>query len=712
MILSIWLIFSKYLAPSPDKIRNLGIIAHVDAGKTTVCERMLYYSGESSFLGDVDKGDTVMDYMKLERERGITINAAATTFQWKNYFINVIDTPGHVDFTAEVERSVSVLDGAVAIIDAVAGVQAQTETVWNQSNKYNIPRIVFINKMDREGASLEHCIMSIKKRLRAMPLPLQLPFGESKNFTGCIDIVEKRLIKFDENNKGSVVIYEELPENLIQKVKDERRTLVEQLSNYDDKITEYIISNDVDLDDIPNDLIYESVKRSTLNMKIVPVFLGSALKNKGIQPLLDAIINILPSPLESRKEMLFVGDDVIELECNTNKDLVAQAFKVVHDFQLGLIVYARIYQGKLMSGTKIKNSTRDVQERMLRVMRVYADQYIDQKEVNAGDICALTGLKNTYTGDTLLSIKANGVMKTVEIPEPVYFCSILADSRKDEDYLKESLDNLHKEDPSFVWSKNNETGQWLMSGMGELHLEILKHRLFNYYKAKATTGPIQIAYKSTIASYIEQQFSREYVIGGKTEYVSITLELEPNETGKGVQFEIDESVLLSLPPIKKIKNELTENLVNGAESTLKSGIPAGFPMADIKITVTDLLYDQNVSLNTYRLCLMEAIVRIAMQAGIVILEPLMKLEITVDEEYLGGILSDLTSKRRATIDQVGHVGFKKLIECKVPLKELEDYSTEIRSLSKGSASYSVIFDHYGPLPSTLQKDLLDSMGYM
>lgn len=691
-------------------IRNIGIIAHVDAGKTTTCERMLFYSGDSNMLGDVDKGDTVMDFLKLERERGITIQAAATSFPWQETFINIIDTPGHVDFTAEVERSVRVLDGAVTILDAVAGVQAQTETVWHQANKYKVPRIAFINKMDREGASLERSLETIEKRLRMMPVALQLPLGESKDFYGCVDIIHLEQIEFDEESYGRIILRSPLTGSWKDRALQARRELIDKLSLLDDELMEYIIQESLELDQVTSDTIYASLKRLTLALKIVPVLLGSSLKNKGVQPLLDHITTLLPSPLETQRIELLRKGNYETVQCDPKGPLLAQAFKVVHDQQLGHIVYIRIYRGTMTSGQRMRNSSKGTDERALRLMRVHANQFVDLKEAHAGDICALTGLKVTSTGDTLVAVKDEGMIDGIDIPEPVFFCSVTADSPSEEEHLQHSLDNLHREDPSFRWHKNKDTGQWQMSGMGELHLEILKDRLLNHYKCNASIGNIQIAYKSTIDGYIEESFSKEYMVNGKAEFVTCTVELEYTE---GVtEFKIDESVYLGLPPIKKIRNELKEILTVAAEATMRSGQPAGFPFHNVTVTLNELRYDPNNTMNSYRLALMEAIGNAARKSGTLIMEPVMKMEIWLDDPYLGGVLSDLTSRRRGSVSQVSQMGHKKWIQCMAPLKELNDYSTEIRSLSKGSASYSVEFDHYGVLPQTLQTELLNELGYI
>jgi elongation factor G len=716
---------------------------------------MLYYSGESQLLGDVDKGDTVLDYLKIERERGITINAAAITLHWKNHNINLIDTPGHVDFTAEVERSVRVLDGAVTILDGVAGVQAQTQTVWSQADRYGVPRLVFINKLDREGASVSSVMDTIRDRLRATPVLLQLPVGSSKAFSGVVDLLDMQELVWDAESLG--IKYDKLAlsedSTLRQAALEARNDLVEQVAELDDQLMEHVINNSLASSEVPADVLRAAIRRVTLANKAIPVLLGSSLKNIGVQPVMDAVIDYLPSPLEraspiAYKSLLALEENtsqeadssglattgqntskaanVMKLECDPKKPLVAQAFKVVHEARTNsLVVYVRVYAGTMTSGMKLMNTTKGKEERSLRITRVRADRLEDLKELGAGDIGAVTGLKNTSTGDTLVAQKDPQVCVTgMRIPQPVFFMSILADTVTEEDHLRTSLNLLQLEDPSFKWMVNKDTGQWTLCGMGELHLEILKDRLFNYYKVKATTGDIQIAYKSQLKDEVSDHWVKSYSIAGKQEDVDLKLEISSideseevaeDEEFKGTRieveggnvFEISESALVALSNLRKGKNELIQALTDGAHDMFRSGIPAGFPLVNTKIILDDISITSATSAHTYKLALMDAIFTLARQVGIRILEPIMKVELVVDDDYAGGVLSDLTSKRTAVIEQMTHGGpGKKLVTCQVPLKLLMGYSTDLRSLSKGTGSFMMEFAHNGPISDSQQTKLL------
>lgn len=630
-----------------------------------------------------------------------------------------------VDFTAEVERSVRVLDGAVTIVDGVAGVQAQTETVWAQANRYHVPRIVFINKMDRDGASVQDTMESVRTRLRTTPLLTQLPLGGvSKHFSGLIDLISLEELQWDQESLGLKYRRSPLDKNArpYEIALEARNSLVEALAELDESLMEHIFSTNTAPVEVAANLIRESLRRVTLANKAVPVLLGSSLKNIGVQPVMDAVIDYLPSPLERAMPLAFKSKLALESEdaeaqlassfeiaCDAKSALVAQAFKVVHEARTNmLVVYVRVYSGTLTPGTKLSNTTKGKEERSLRLTRVRADRFEDLKELQAGDIGAVTGLKNTSTGDTLVGMKDPPVcVQGMNIPEPVFFMSILADNVSDEDHLRTSLNTLQLEDPSFKWMVNKDTGQWLLCGMGELHLDIIKDRLFNYYKVKASTGDIQIAYKSTIKDDVTEHLVKSYHIGGRTEDVNLTLEIEPLEIGAGSSFDIDEGVFQSLSNFKKVKSELAQAFTEGANDLLRSGVPAGFPLLDVKVTLTQLSYNPSTSTHTYKLSLMEAMFNAARQAGVRILEPVMKVEVSVADDYAGGVLSDLTSKRNAAIEEVAHGGAgRKTIHCHVPLKDLMGYSTDLRSLSKGTASIIMEFSHNGPLTDAQQTKLL------
>ena len=633
----------------------------------------------------------------------------------------------------------------MTILDGVAGVQAQTETVWSQAERYHVPRVVFINKMDRDGASVSDTMDSIRTRLRVTPLLTQLPIGHFRLFSGVVDLISMEELYWDAETLG--VKYKRQPldteSNLYKMALESRSELCEQLAELDDTLMEYVINNSISPMEVSIDLIQAAIRRVTLANKAVPVLLGSSLKNIGVQPVMDAVIDYLPSPLEREaplayKSLLAIEEDTtsstassssstasitstsshhseslkapIKLECDPKKPLVAQAFKVVHEARSNsLVVYVRVYSGTLTSGMRLTNTTKLLEERSLRITRVRADRYEDLKELTAGDIGAVTGLKNTSTGDTLVAQKdpLNLVVKGMKIPEPVFFMSILADSVTDEDHLRQSLNVLQLEDPSFKWSINKDTGQWLLCGMGELHLEILKDRLVNYYKVKASTGDIQIAYKSSLKDEITDQWVKTYGVGGKQEEVNFKIELEPLSEGSQNEFEVAEGVVIGLSNYKKVKNELVQAVTEGVQDMFRSGVPAGFPLVGTKVTLLELNYNPSTSSHTYKLALMEAIFTCARQVGIQIMEPVMHIELVVNDEYAGGVLSDLTSKRNAVIEQVEHGGEgKKLIIGDVPLKDLMGYSTELRSLSKGTGSFVMEFSHNGSISESQQTKLL------
>lgn len=645
-----------------------------------------------------------------------------------------------VDFTAEVERSVRVLDGAVTIIDAVSGVQAQTQTVWAQAERYGVPRVVFVNKMDRDGASVSDAMDSIRSRLRTTPILTQLPIGAARTFSGIIDLLNLKEMKWDPDTLGIKYSITPLDPNdsLFAVAKEARAELCEQVAELDDTLMEHLINGSIAPVEVAEDVLREAIRRVTLQNKAVPVLIGSSLKNIGVQPVMDAVVDYLPSPLERTppvafKSLLALEDDVvaeaseqaasgaltpsgtskaneIKLECDPKKPLVAQAFKVVHEQRTNsLVVYVRVYSGTMTSGMKMQNTTRGKEERSLRMTRVRAERLEDLKELHAGDIGAVTGLKNTSTGDTLVGQKDPGVcVRGMRIPEPVFYMSVLADSVTDEDLLKHSLNLLQLEDPSFKWMINKDTGQWLLCGMGELHLEILKDRLFNYYKVKASTGDIQIAYKSTIKDDVSEHWVKSYsVASGRMEEVNFKIDLEPLESSEENEFEIAEGVVMGLSHFKKAKNELIQVLTEAANDMFRSGVPAGYPLSNTKITLLDLNYNPNTSAHTYKLALMESIFTSARQAGVQILEPVMRVELTVDDDFAGGVLSDLTSKRNAVVEQVQHGGpGKKLVLAQVPLKDLMGYSTDLRSLSKGTGTFVMEFDHNGPVTDAQQTKIL------
>ncbi|XP_049851722.1 LOW QUALITY PROTEIN: elongation factor G-like [Schistocerca gregaria] len=736
-------------------IRNVGIIAHVDAGKTTTSERMLFYSGESSFLGDVDKGDTMLDYLKIERERGITVNAAVITFLWKNHLINLVDTPGHVDFTAEVERSLKVLDGAVAIFDAVAGVQAQTETVWRQASRQGIPRIAYLNKMDREGATLERCLESMKEKLDVNPIVLQKSVGHSKNFRAIVDLVTMQLVEWDDSTLGQLITRKSVSacgsEQLEQTAKDARRELIEKIASMDDAFMEHVFaeSREKDVEATPEEL-RKAIRRVSLAGRGVPVLMGASLRNMGVQPLMDAVVDYLPSPLDvgvvsaqfapsssiKKKKTASVRPsaprDATEVRasrtvrdldetdaqgepvcvpCCAKSPLVAQVFKLVHDQRMNCIVsYIRVYSGVLCPGQKLLNVSQHQQERVTRINRVYADQYHDVHELSAGDIGAISGLKSTCTGDTLIALNHPQpvLLPSIHISEPVFISSILADSTHEETPLRDALNFLALEDPSFHWYINQETGQWTIKCMGELHLQVIKDRLARHYKVHATIGNVQIAYKSTLDSPISSLFNGTYVVAGKPEQVALDVSLTPLESGSGAIFEVSPTCFSDHLITKKNANRHPRHSPQRRKRHHKKRHHPRIPHRRHPHSRQTSPLLPHRTPQQLKLCLIQAVSSLSKQAGISLLEPIMLVEITVDNQYNGALLTNLTFKKRATIQTIEHGGpNKKIIRCLVPLAELLGYSTELRSISKGTASFTMEFKQYKKLTHSQQQKILN-----
>ncbi|KFP71624.1 hypothetical protein N310_13098, partial [Acanthisitta chloris] len=718
--------------PHISRIRNIGIMAHIDAGKTTTTERMLYYSGYTRTLGDVDDGDTVTDFMVQERERGITIQSAAVTFDWKDYRINLIDTPGHVDFTVEVERCLRVLDGAVAVFDASAGVEAQTLTVWRQADKHQIPRICFLNKMDKTRASFTYAVESIKQKLKTKPLLLQLPIGEAKTFRGLIDVVTKEQIIWkptsdsdDGKNFERKLLLEADDPNLFQEVQDARNALIEQVNNkapllkvadLDDEFAELVLGeHSENFDLIPADKLQSAIRRVTLAQKAVPVLCGSALKNKGVQPLLDAITMYLPAPNERSYEFLQWYKD----------DLCALAFKVLHDKCRGPLVFVRVYSGSLKPQSAVYNTNKDCTERMSRLLLPFADQQIEIPSLMPGNIALTVGLKQTATGDTIVSSKASALaaarragrdaeekksvsdiqsllLAGVEIPDPVFFCTIEPPSMSKQQDLDDALSCLQREDPSLKVKLDPDTGQTILCGMGELHIEIIHDRIKREYGIETYLGPLQIAYRETILNAAQATDILDKTVGDKRHFVTAELEVRPRSGERATTRPIvkyAESVIETLP------KELQGAIENGITNSCIQGPLLGFPVQDIDVTVQSVAVHPDTSHTMVSACVSRCMQKALKKAGIQILEPLMNLEITVSEDHLSAALADL-AQRRGSIQEIQSRQDNRVVIAAVPLAEMMGYSTVLRSLTSGSATFTLELASYQALNSQEQSALL------
>ena len=674
-----------------NKIRNIAIIAHIDAGKTTVTERILYHTGRTYKIGEVDEGTAVMDWMEEEKKRGITITAAATTCYWQEHRINIIDTPGHVDFTAEVERSLRVLDGGVVVFDAVAGVEAQSETVWHQADRYNVSRICFINKMDRVGANFERTVSMIEEMLKAKPLLVQLPLGSEAGFEGVIDLVENKAWRFEADaDKPPVEVA--IPESEQARCAQARQTLIEKLAESDDQILALYLEGAT----IAPDDLRQALRRVTLAVKGVPVLCGSALRNKGVRPLLDAVVHYLPSPEDMppvRAIDTRVGGEVARPP-KDNAPFSALAFKVVSDPFVGRLVYFRVYSGTVKVGAQVLNSTRGKRERIGRLLRMHANRREEEAEVGAGAIVATLGLKNTFTGDTLCHYSQPVLLEAIRFPEPVISVSVEPRTRADQDKLGGALQRLTEEDPTFRVTHDQEAGQTIISGMGELHMEFLVSRLVSEFGVEAKIGKPRVSYKETITQPVEVEGKFIRQSGGRGQYGHVFIKLEPMERGGGFQF------------FERIKGgALPKQYIQAAEVGIKeameTGVVAGYPVVDVKATLYDGSYHEVDSSDiAFKMAGSMALRDGVAKAKPVLLEPIMKLEIVAPEQFLGDIMGDLNS-RRGHIESVGARDVMSVIRALVPLAETFGYATNLRSLTQGRAAYSLEFDHYDQVPAEL-----------
>ena len=680
-----------------EHIRNIGIIAHIDAGKTTVTERILYHTGRTYKIGEVDSGTAVMDWMEQERERGITITAAATTCYWRENRINIIDTPGHVDFTAEVERSLRVLDGGVVVLDAVAGVEAQSETVWRQANGYNVPRICFINKMDRIGANFNRTILMIEQRLKAKPLPIQIPLGTEDSHEGIIDLIEQKAWRF-EGDLGSEPQEVAIPASEQVKCEEFRHALIVKLAESDDQIMEAYLEGH----DISTSELRQALRRVTLANKGVPILCGSALKNRAVQPLLDAIISYLPSPLDVPPLQAIEPrtGTTITRPASDKAPFSALAFKVVSDPFMGRLVYFRVYSGRVKVGEQILNSTQGKKERIGRLLLMHANRREEVETADTGAIVTTLGLKNTFTGDTLCNSSHPVLLESIRFPEPVVSVAIEPKTRADQDKLGNALQKLTEEDPTFRVIYDQDTGQTIVSGMGELHLEVIGSRLISEFKVGVKVGNPRVAYKETISVPVrtEKRFIKQS--GGRGQYSHVCIELEPLERGSGFQF-VDATKGGTIP------KHFIPAVETGIKEAMATGVLAGYPVVDIKATLYDGSYHEvDSSEIAFRMAGSMALQDGVMKAKPAILEPIMELEVSTPEQFLGDIIGDLNS-RRGHIEAIDTQGEIYVIHCLVPLGETFGYATRLRSLTQGRATHSMEFYQYQELPTELAEQIIE-----
>jgi elongation factor G len=678
-----------------EKVRNIGIMAHIDAGKTTTTERILYYTGVSYKMGEVHEGTAVMDWMEQEQERGITITSAATACFWDGHRINVIDTPGHVDFTIEVERSLRILDGAVAIFCAVGGVEPQSETVWRQADRYRVPRIAFVNKMDRMGANFDRCLAMMKTRLGASPVAVQIPLGKEQDFRGVIDLVEMKAVVWEESTLGAAYQVVEIEDELRDEAEEYRRRLVEALADVDESILEKYL----DGLEISNQEIEVALRSGTLQLHLVPVLCGAAFKNKGVQLLLDGIVRYLPSPMDVQAISGITPRGEEETRAADDKaPLSALAFKLMNDPYVGHLTFLRIYSGGLTTGAQVLNSTKSVREKIGRLMKMHANKREEIKEVHAGDIVAALGLRNTTTGDTLCDPARPIALEAMDVPAPVISIAIEPKSKEDQEKLGTSLAKVAAEDPTFVVKVEQETGETIISGMGELHLEIIVDRLLREFKVNANVGKPQVAYRETITRKVraEGRFVRQS--GGRGQYGHVWLELEPNERGAGFEF-VDRIVGGVVP------KEYIKSVERGVKEALEHGALAGYPIVDIRVVLVDGSYHE-VDSSDIAFAIAASM---AIKAGVkdgepILLEPMMTVEVVVPEEYIGEVIGDLNS-RRGRISQMETRDNVQVIESYVPLAQMFGYATDLRSATQGRATFHMQFSHYDPVPVSISEEV-------
>ncbi|MBI1791264.1 MAG: elongation factor G [Acidobacteria bacterium] len=682
-----------------DKMRNIGIAAHIDAGKTTTTERILYYTGRTHKLGEVHEGTAIMDWMEQEQERGITITSAATTCRWRDIQINIIDTPGHVDFTAEVERSLRVLDGAVAVFDAVAGVQPQSETVWRQADKYSVPRICFINKMDRVGADFYHSVETIVSRLKCRPVPIQLPVGREEHFKGIVDLVEMKALVWRDETLGAEYDVIEIPDDLVEDARRYREKLIEAVAEYDDQLFEKFVEGQP----LTNDEIRRGIRKATIALKIFPVICGSAFKNKGVQTMLDAVVDYLPSPLEIpsiQGASLVNREQVLERKASDDEPFAALVFKIMTDPFVGQLAFVRVYSGRLVSGESVFNVAKGRKERIGRLLRMHANKREEIQEVLAGDIAAMVGLKTVSTGDTICDEKEPIVLESIVFPTPVIQLAVEPKTKADQEKLGMAIQKLAQEDPTFKVNTDPDTGQTILSGMGELHLEIIVDRMMREFGVAANVGKPQVAYRETIRKTAEAEGRWVRQTGGKGQYGVVNLRIEPLAQGSG--FEFENAIFGGVVPREYIKP-----VQQGVEEALEGGVLAGYPMSDVKVTLFDGSYHEvDSSEMAFKLAGSVGVKEAARRAKPVLLEPVMAVEVVVPEEYMGDVIGDLNS-RRGKIEGMELRGTTQIIKSSVPLSEMFGYATDVRSRTQGRGSFTMHFGRYEEVPASLAEEIIN-----
>ncbi|MCK5286557.1 MAG: elongation factor G [Thermodesulfovibrionia bacterium] len=679
------------------KTRNIGIMAHIDAGKTTTTERILYYSGVTYKMGEVHEGTAVMDWMPQEQERGITITSAATTSIWKDYRINIIDTPGHVDFTVEVERSLRVLDGAVALFDAVAGVEPQTETVWRQADKYKVPRIAFINKMDRIGADFAMSVNSMIERLDAKPVPIQVPVGKEDAFRGVIDIINMRAYLYDDDALGASFIEATIPREFLPQTLEYREKMVELLADFDEVIMEKYLSGE----EIDVEIIKAALRKGTINLRFTPVLCGSAFKNKGVQQLLDAIVDYLPSPLDIPPMKGTDPDTAKEVTRKASDDepFAALAFKIMTDPFVGQLTFLRVYSGTMSTGSYVYNASKDVKERVGRLLKMHANKREDIKEIHSGDIVAAVGMKKTLTGDTLCDEGHPVILESMEFPEPVISVAIEPKTKADQEKLSVSLGKLAQEDPTFKVSYNEETGQTIISGMGELHLEIIVDRLLREFKVSANIGKPQVAYRETFRKLSKAEGKYIKQSGGRGQYGHVRIQVEPLKLGRNFEF-ANKIVGGTIP------KEYISSVEKGIREAVEDGVLAGYPVVDVKVTLYDGSYHEvDSSEMAFKIAASMAFKSAAEKAHPVMLEPIMSIEVVTPEEYMGDVIGDLNS-RRGKVQSITQRAKAQVITAEVPLSAMFGYATDLRSKTQGRAMYSMQFSHYDEVPKNISAEII------
>ena len=683
---------------SLENTRNIGIMAHIDAGKTTTTERVLYYTGKIHKIGETHEGASQMDWMEQEQERGITITSAATTAQWNGYRVNIIDTPGHVDFTVEVERSLRVLDGAVTVLDAKAGVEPQTETVWRQATTYGVPRIVFANKMDATGADFIMSLESLEKRLGVQGVAIQLPIGAEDTFEGIIDLIKMKAIYF-EGAKGENVVYKEIPEEYMAQAEEYRAKMLDQAATYDDDLLMKVLEGE----EISEEEIKAAIRKGTLAVELFPVLCGSAYKDKGVQPMLDAVIDFLPAPTDipSIKGTDEDGNEV-ERHASDDEPFSALAFKIMADPFVGKLTFFRVYSGTCQSGSYVLNSTKDKKERLGRILQMHANKRNEIDEVYAGDIAAAVGFKNTTTGDTICDEKNFVILEKMEFPEPVIQLAIEPKTKQDQDKLSNGLIKLAEEDPTFKTFTNPETGDTVIAGMGELHLDVIVDRLKREFKVEANVGAPQVAYRETITQAAECEGKYVKQSGGRGQYGHVWIKFEPNE-GKGFEF-VDAIVGGAVP------RDYINSVKVGLEDALETGMIAGYPVLDVKATLFDGSYhDVDSSEMAYKVAASLALKNAAKKCGPVLLEPIMAVEVTAPSEYLGSVMGDISS-RRGMIEGQEERGNAVSVQASVPLSEMFGYATDLRSFTQGRGNYTMQFDRYEAAPKSIREEIIKKNG--